>query len=160
MRKIDTLRTAILAALPELNRDPDRIKVWIERGTGKSTQTDGRSLVFAFQLNVLILKMTTDISVLALAVFNWLRSNQPELMVPGVDGFTFDADFLDNGTAEVLIQLTIDQGVTVTPKTNGGYDLVWADEPDPLFADLFGDSTDNTPPSGTIDGDVLPPWES
>lgn len=54
MRKIETLRDAIYGALPELKRDTDRIRIWIERGSAKSTQTENRGLCFAFQLNVLV----------------------------------------------------------------------------------------------------------
>jgi hypothetical protein len=161
MRKIDTLRAAIFAVLPELGNEPDRLRIWIERGTAKSTQTEGRGFAFAFQLNVLVVEMATDIAVLFLAVFEWLRVNQPDLMVPGKDAIGFDADILDNASADVLLQLQLDQAISAAPKGDGGYDLEYRGEPDPLFVD--GMSIIAPAPAPPLLGfgvvEALPPWD-
>ncbi|MFC0685594.1 phage tail protein [Novosphingobium clariflavum] len=161
MRKIETLRDAIYGALPELKRDTDRIRIWIERGTVKSTLTENRGMCFAFQLNVLVVEMATDLAVLALAVFMWLRTNQPELMVPNAEGFTFDADILDNQTADVLIQLQLDQVVVATPNADGSVALDYRGEPDPLFTDLLSITGMEPPPvlTGFDATEDLPPWD-
>lgn len=161
MRKIQTLQAAIFAALPELQKDNDRVRLWIERGTARSTQTENRGLVFAFQLNVLVVEMASDIAVLFLAVFEWLRINQPELMMPNKDGITFDADILDNTTADVLLQLQLDQAVSATPQPGGGYALEYRGEPDPLFADGASIIAPAAAPAliGFEVDEDLPPWE-
>lgn len=132
MRKLDTLKEAIFAALPELKRDPDRIRIWIERGSARATQTESRGLAFAFTANVLVVEMASDIVVLFLAVFEWARVNQPELMIPTSGEVDFDADILDNETADVLLQLQLDQVVSATPAQDGGYALEYQGEPDPF----------------------------
>ena len=160
MRKIDTLREAIFAALPELNRDTDRVRVWIERGTAKSTLTEGQGLALAFQLNVLVIEMASDIAVLALAVFRWMRTNQPDLMVPGHEGLSFDADILDNTTADVLLQLQLDQAISATEREDGGFDLQYRSEPDPLFADVLSIIDPQPAPllAGVDITEDAPPW--
>ena len=159
MRKIDSLREAIFAALPELKRDPDRLRIWIDRGSAKSTQTEDQGLVFVFRLNVLVVEMASDIAILGLAVFRWMRANQPELMVPGAEGFDFDADVLDNGIADVLLQLQLDQVVSARRRPDGGFDLQYQEEPDPL---LEGAIMSADPPplltGHTVEED-LPPWD-
>lgn len=147
MNKIDSLRTAILAALPELAREPTRLKMWIDRGTARCPQTDSLSFGFFYRLNVLVEELANDISLLALAIFGWLRVNEPHLLAPGVDGFSFDADILDNLTADILIQIEIRQNVAVRPDGNG-HTLEYLDEPRPLFPDALG----------LVDGAPIPPF--
>lgn len=161
MRKIDTLKRAIFAALPELETDPDRIRIWIERGSARQTQTESRSMVYAFQLNVVVVGMTSDVSILFLAVFQWARVNQPDLMMPSVDAIGFDADILDNGAADVLLQLQLDQVVSATPREDGGFDLEYRGEPDPFDPSVLSIIDPDPAPQLTgfeVDED-MPPWE-
>lgn len=162
MRKIDTLKTAIFAALPELNKDPDRLRIWIERGTAKSTQTNDRGFAFAFQLNVVVVEMASDITVLFLAVFQWMRVNQPELMMPNADAIGFDADILDNGTADVLLTLQLDQAVSAVPRGDGGFDMQYRGEPDPAFDDMLSIIVPEVAPllTGAQVVEDTPPWET
>lgn len=138
MLKIDTLRAAITQAIPELAQSPENLRIWIERGAGRCQGTASDAFGFTFQANVLIVEMSADLAVLAHAIFRWLRVNQPDLLVPGKEGFTFDADILDNRTADVLLQIQLTQNVTVAPTDAGGYALGYLPEPDPLFGDDLG----------------------
>lgn len=138
MLKVDTLRTALIEALPELVQHPARLKMWIDQGSAQSRQTTSFAFAFDFRLNVLVEELATNISVMALAIFIWLRVNQPELLAPGATGFSFDADILDNQTADVLVQLKLTQNVTVAAREGGGFDLRDLPEPDPLMDDELG----------------------
>lgn len=157
MDKLNTLRAAITAALPELAKNPENLKVWIERGAAKSRGTPTEAFGFEFQANVLVVEMTTDIAILMLAVFRWCRVNQPDLLAPQSPGVTFDADILDNGSADVLLQVPLTQNATVL---NGGTAIGWLAEPDPLFDDALGlGDTDPVPPfAGLTVDDDSPPW--
>lgn len=152
MRKPDTLRAAIVAQLPELASEPDRLRMWIERGGARSVMTAELGFGFAYRLNVLVTELAGDVALLGLAIFQWLRVNQPELMTPGRDGFTFDVDILDNRTADVLIQLDLTEDVAVTQRDDGGFDMQYLAEQDPLFDDELGlGETDPVPPLAGID---------
>lgn len=118
-----------------MTRSPENLRIWIERGAGRCQGTTSDAFGFTFQANVLIVEMTSEIAVLAHAIFRWLRVNQPDLLSPGREGFSFDADILDNGSADVLLQLQLTQNVTVAPNDGGGFELAYLAEPDPLFAD-------------------------
>lgn len=133
MKKIDSLRDALLAATPELQQQPARLRMWVDRGSVQARQTESLSFAYGFRLNVLIMELATDISVLTLAITRWLRVNQPELLVPGTDAFTFDVDILDNNTVDVLFEIAITQNVAVAPAPGGKFNLVDLPEPDPLF---------------------------
>lgn len=154
MRKAQLLRDALVAALPELAGDPSRLKLWVEKGSGHSRQTETRGFAFEYELNVLVEELRSDIALLALALFNWLRVHQPDLLAHGTAGFEFDADILDNETADVLISLRLVDRVTATPLEGGGTALEYLAEPDPLFDDALG-LLDPVPPltGHTLDED-------
>lgn len=114
MRKIDSLRATLLAAIPEANNDPAMLPTWIDRGSVRGRQTRSGSFEMAFRLNVLAIGVRTDLSLISLSVTQWLRANQPERLQPGSDSFTFDADILDNDTADVLIQIDLTQNYEVS----------------------------------------------
>lgn len=138
MNKLDSLRAAITEALPELQKSPENLRLWISRGSGRCQGTASDAFGFDYEANVLIVEMGSDFAVLAHAIFRWLRVNQPALVVPPNEGFTFDVDPLDNGTADVLLQLRLTQTITVATKEGGGFDMLYLAEPDPLFADGLG----------------------
>lgn len=151
MLKLDTLRAAITAAVPELAAHPARLKMWIDRGSVQSRQTRSFSFAFEFRLNVMVEELATDISVLALAIFRWLRVNQPDLLAPDQPGFSFDVDILDNSTADVLFLLNLRQNVAVTPRDDGNFDLAYLPEPDPIWDDDLGaGGADPIPPLAAV----------
>lgn len=147
MRKLDSLRAAIEAAVPELAREPGNLRIWVDRGAASSPMTASHSLGFTYRANLLIVNMVTDIAVLALAIFRWMRVNQPNLMAPNTDGFAFDVDVLDNKSVDVQIQIDLTENVKVTPNEDGSSALEYLAEPDPLFDD-FADAgaTGPSPP--------------
>lgn len=145
MKKASLLRDALVAALPELAGDPSRLAMWVEKGSGHSRQTETRHFSFEYELNVLIRELTSDIALVALALFNWLRVHQPDLLANKATGFEFDADILDNDSADVLFRLRLIDRVLAVPTEAGGYTLDYLAEPDPLFDDALG-LTDPTSP--------------
>ena len=132
MRKIDSLRATLLAAIPEANNDPAMLPTWIDRGSVRGRQTGSGSFEMAFRLNVLAIGVRTDLSLISLAVTKWLRANQPERLQPGSDSFTFDADILDNDTADVLIQIDLTQNYEVTT-VNGEERVEPVEQTDPVL---------------------------
>lgn len=136
MKKPATLRAALAAALPEFAGDETRMRIWVEDGSAQSRLTGSLAFGFSYRLNLLLVETKSDIALVALPVFRWLQVNQPALLTPGNDGFTFDVDVLDNETADILIQLQLDEMVTVAPLEDGGFALNYLPEPDPLFDDF------------------------
>lgn len=132
MRKIDSLRDTLLAAIPEANNDPAMLPTWIDRGSVRGRQTGSGSFEMAFRLNVLAIGVRTDLSLISLAVTKWLRTNQPERLQPGSDSFTFDADILDSDTADVLIQIDLTQNYEVTT-VNGEERVEPVEQTDPVI---------------------------
>ena len=137
MKKPDALRSALQAVLPEFAGEPDRLRLWIEDGSAQSRQTDTAGFGFSYRLNLLLVEASTDIALIALPIFQWLRVNQPNLLAPGATGFSFDVDVLDNRACDILIQLELTENVSVAPNDDGGFALNYLAEPDPLFLDAL-----------------------
>ncbi len=135
MKKIDDLRAALTAAIPELQRERGRLRIWIEDGSGSHRQTRTLAFGLTYRVNLLLVEMETDLALIVLPLFRWLRVNQPDLLKPGAEGFTFDADILDNRCADLLIQLQLTENVSVTAREDGGWRLDYLPEPDPMFDD-------------------------
>jgi hypothetical protein len=145
MRKIQSLRAALIAAIPELANDYDRLRVWVDRGRGQGRQTVTDGFTMAFRLNVLAIEVVTDLSLIALCILQWLRTNQPELLQPAADSFTFDADILDDTTSDVLIQIELTQNYVVTTG-DGGEMVEPLEQADTVLEDYTGFAgTDPTP---------------
>lgn len=157
MNKAKLLRTALTSALPELRKDPDRLKLWVENGSARSRQTATLGFAFQYRLNVLIAEASTDIALIALALFRWIRVQQPSLLAVGSEGISFDADILDNGTADILFQLELVENISVSPKDSGGFTLDYLTEPDPLMMDELGfGGTAPIPPLDQVDTSATP----
>lgn len=151
MRKTEALRAAVTQALPELAQSPERLRMWIERGAGRSVQTKSLGFGMSYRLNLLVTEMSSDAAVLFFAIFQWMRRHQPDLMRPGNDGFAFDADFLDSGTVDLLVQLDLTENVAVTPQQGGAHALDYLAEPWPLLDDDWAPM-----PDGAVESPVPP----
>jgi hypothetical protein len=138
MRKLTSLRAALMAALPELRNEPARLKLWVENGAVRARGTASHGFALQYPLSVLIEEAKTDIAIIALAITRWLRVNQPDLLAPNGDSFQFESDILDLKTADILFTINLTENVAVAPNPDGSWAVNYLPEPDPLFEDALG----------------------
>jgi len=138
MQKAQLLRTALETALPALRRDPSRLRMWIDQGSAQCANDGSLGFSFTFRLHVLVLDMQDDLAPLSLALFLWLRDQQPELLLPGATGFAFEADILDEKSYDIAIRLDLTQAVTATQDDAGAWTTAYVPEQVPLLDDLLG----------------------
>lgn len=138
MQKADSLRAALTTWFPDLARDPDRLRLWVETGKVRSISGTAsgtvRHFAWEYTLSVLISDWAGDPSSLALVVNDWCLTNAPELLQQGA-GYAFDADILDSGSFDVQFALPLTERVLVTARPGGGWNLQHPAEPAPLFPD-------------------------
>lgn len=134
MRKPASLRAALVAALPDLARDPERLLVFIDAGSVQSTCAPGLSYETAYTLNLILTDFAGDPLVVWVAVLIWARVHQSELL-DNPDrrqaGITFEADILDHDSCDLSIKLQLTERVIVKDLGNGKLDITIADEPQP-----------------------------
>lgn len=158
MKKPASLRQALTARIPEIRNEPERLKLWVEDGTVRARHTPTHGFALEYPLSVLLTEISTDIAVIAHAVNRWLRVNQPALLAGGVgESYKFEADILDNETADLMLVIPLTENVAITEMEDGSWQIDYLAEPDPLFDDgsPVPPNTD-TPPlaSGSTDAVV------
>jgi len=133
--KHNALREAIALALPEFARDPERLSMWIEKGRIRSPMTESRDFEWEYNLYLTTQDFTGHPSVLFLAINDWLRVNQPELLQPGSAGYDFEVDVVDDKTVDLHVWLDLTECVRVTKQDDGTDDLQHLSEDANLLPD-------------------------
>lgn len=131
MEKPTSLRAALTAADPQLARDPDRLNMWVTEGRVRAPMTAARGFTWEYTLNITITDMTTHPSVLFLAINDWCRPNQPDLLTALANaGYGFEADIIDPNTVDLHITLKLSEQVDLITNTDGTLALQHLAEPD------------------------------
>ena len=132
MRKPDILRQALVAAVPELTRDPDRLKIFIDEGSIATRMGKALGFEYRYRCNVELLDYVGAPDAIFFALVLWLREHQPDLLLAhdrANQAIVFEVDLIDSATVDVLIKLQLTEAVTATPREAGGHELVHIDEP-------------------------------
>lgn len=119
MNKPDSVRAAIVAAYPPLASEPEKLTVFIDNGSIAATGTVSASFEYRYQLHILVLDFAGDADVVMIALIEWARTNQPDLVTNAdqrASGITFEADILNNATCDLSIKMQLTESVVV--KTN------------------------------------------
>ncbi|MBB5882967.1 hypothetical protein GGR60_002882 [Xanthomonas arboricola] len=131
MIKPASLRAHLVAALPELARDADRLLVFIDAGSLVSTFQPGLSFEYQYTLNLILTDYAGHPDSVMLPLLEWVQTNQSELLSnPARRGeIAFEADILASDAVDLSIKLPLTERVVVTAKDGGGYDIAHAPEP-------------------------------
>lgn len=131
MNKPGSLRVAIEAAIPWLVESPERLTVFIDQGSLAATGTKGLSFEYRYVCHALLLDFTGDSDALFLAIIEWVRANQPDLVLnpdERAHGITYEIDILDNETADVSIKLQLTESVVVKVNDDGSRTIEHIDD--------------------------------
>ncbi|WP_432481598.1 phage tail protein [Moraxella sp. ZY200743] len=131
MKKPNQLRTHLLASLPELAKNPDRLLIFVDEGRMVNTLANGLSFEYRYTLNIIITDFSEDMAAVAVALYAWLREHQSELMAnldKAKDGVKFVADILDNRKVDLSITLPLTERVIVK-ETDGKAVISYPPEP-------------------------------
>ncbi|WLE59275.1 phage tail protein [Burkholderia plantarii] len=116
MIKPASLRAAIVAAIPALAKDPDKMTVFIDKGSIAATGTKSLSFEYRYMCNVLLMDFAGDADDLMIVILAWAREYQPDL-VTNWDGrssaITYEIDILNNTTADISITMPLSENVVV-----------------------------------------------
>lgn len=156
MNKPSALRAHLLAAVPELHKNPDRLLVFIDNGTIRSTASPGLSFEYSYTLNVILTDYAGHPDAVAIPLLAWLLVNQPELLTnleKGKTAIAFEADVLDNSKVDLSLKLPLTERVIVKKQEDGTLQVSHPDEPQ-LFEETF---TLDGLRIETPDGEVIAP---
>ncbi|GAA3588892.1 phage tail protein [Gibbsiella greigii] len=116
MIKPQQLRAELTRCLPWLQRNPESLRVQIERGSVAATLATSLSHEYRYTLNLLFLDYTGDMDLIMVPLQAWLRENQPDIFATEEKrrtGLTFDADFNNNGAYDLSVSVQLTERVVV-----------------------------------------------
>jgi hypothetical protein len=159
MNKPESLRQQLLTHVPELHQNPDRLLIFIDNGTLRSTAAQGLSFEYAYTLNVILTDYGGHPDTVAIPLLAWLRQHQRELlenMDQSQQAITFEADLLDNSKVDLALKLPLTERVIVKAQDDGTLSVTHP--PEPPVEDHY------MPTEGLIirtrDGETLGGWST
>ena len=132
MNKPDNLREHLLAAVPELKHNPDRLLIFIDNGKVRCTAAASLSFEYAYDLQIILTDFAGHPDSVILPLLGWLRVNQSELLAnldKSAEGITFEADVIDQSKVDMSLSLPLTERVIVKKQADGTYDIKHAAEP-------------------------------
>ncbi|TCW81009.1 phage tail protein [Burkholderia sp. SRS-46] len=131
MIKPNSLRAALADALPQLAAAPDLLAVFINDGHIVATGTHTPSFEYRYECEILIRDFIGSADDVMIAVVEWSRANQPDLVTNADqrrDGMTFVADILANNAVDLAVKLKLTESVVVGVNEDGGRTVEHVDD--------------------------------
>ena len=159
MKKPDSLRSHILAAVKELQRDPERMLIFTDKGNVRCTGASGLSFEYVYELNFILTEYAGELDAVMIPLLDWVRVNQSELIMnldKSKEAFKFETVILNNNTVDLSLTFPLTERVIVKRKDDGTLDVTFPEEPqyeevlDPRPMQLIDRKT----------GEVLAAWTS
>ena len=159
MKKPDSLRSHILAAVKELQRDPERMLIFTDKGNVRCTGASGLSFEYVYDLNFILTEYAGELDAVMIPLLDWVRINQSELIMnleKSKEAFKFETVILNNNTVDLSLTFPLTERVIVKRKEDGTLDVTFPEEPqyeevlDPRPMQLIDRKT----------GEVLAAWTS
>ena len=114
MLKPSSLGALLLASIAQLQNDPTRLGLFVDKGRIVCTGTRALSFEYRYTLNVVVQDYAGDINDLVVPLLGWIAVHQRDLLDrEGHEPFTFEADLLDGDSADVSIDLELTERVKV-----------------------------------------------
>lgn len=132
MNKPDSLRSHLLACVPALKHDPDRLLIFIDNGKVRCTAATSLSFEYAYDLQIILTEFAGHPDSVMLPLLGWLQINQSELMAnldKSATGIKFEADIIDNSKVDLSLTLPLTERVVVKKQGDGTYNMTHATEP-------------------------------
>ena len=133
MNKPSSLKQHLIAAVPELRGNPDKVMVFIDQGRIRSTTAPGLSFEYTYTLNLILTDFAGHPDAVAVPLLAWMKTNQPDLMEnleKAKDAIQFEADILADDLVDLAITLPLTERVIVKRLGDGTLDISHPDEPD------------------------------
>lgn len=131
MIKPASLRDHLLAAIPGLQSNPDRLLVFIDDGKLQSSYQPGLSFQYLYTLSLVLTDFAGSPDSVMLPLLQWITRHQPELLANPSrrDDITFEVDVLANDVVDVTLKLPLTERVVVSAQGDGTLLITHAAEP-------------------------------
>lgn len=114
MNKPGRFRTALLAALPDLANDPQRLSIFVEKGKLIANGTDRAGWQYSYQLTAILQDFAGDMDTVAKVVVAWVAVEQPDMLknpVQAERGIRFECELMTSELADISIEIDLTEAV-------------------------------------------------
>jgi len=114
MNKPERFRTALLAALPDLANDPQRLSIFVEKGKLVASGGQGAGWQYSYQLTAILQDFAGDMDTLARAVTAWVAVEQPDMLknpAQAERGIRFECELMTSELADISIEIDLTEAV-------------------------------------------------
>lgn len=132
MKKPESLRTHMLNAVMELQRDPERMLIFTDKGNIRCALANGLSFEYVYDLTFILTEYAGELDAIMIPLLDWVRINQSELLAnldKSKEAFKFETVLLDNHTVDFSLTLPLTERVIVKRQPDGSMDVNFPDEP-------------------------------
>ncbi|MDG9816545.1 phage tail protein [Pseudomonas putida] len=131
MDKPNSLREHLLAAVPGLKNNPERLIMFVDTGKVRCTAAASLSFEYGYTLQIMLTDFAGHPDSVMLPILGWARVNQSELMAnldKSAEGIKFEADILDGSKVDMSITLQLTERVVVKRQDDGKFQVTHAPE--------------------------------
>ena len=98
MKKLIDLRAHLLASVPGLKPNPDKLITFIEDGNIEFWEGDNLSHMYVMPIRLIVLDYAGDVDDIVIPILTWLKLREPGLNP--TDTISFEAEMLNNNSFE------------------------------------------------------------
>jgi hypothetical protein len=119
MKKLDSLRTHLLASVPEIRNSPEKMEIFVDKGD-VAVRAGSLSFEYSYTASLWVQDFSASVDKLLVPVLAWIAANQPDLFEKGDrKPFTFQSDLLDAETCDITISINLTELVRVEQQAKG-----------------------------------------
>lgn len=132
MKKPAELRKHLQQWVPDLDRNPDKLHMFVNRGTPRARIGKTLSYELAYQLQIIVTGFSEPIDALIVPLLIWINQSQPStLQNPSLKDnlLPFEAEIISATEIDISITLELSEAVVVQEQPGGGYQCTYPPEP-------------------------------
>lgn len=122
----------MINAVLELQRDPQRMLIFTEKGNIRCTLARGLSFEYEYDLNFILTEYSGELDAVMIPLLDWMRANQHENLVnsnENKEALKFETVILDNNTVDLSLTFPVTERVIVKHQNDGTLNASFPDEP-------------------------------
>lgn len=131
MKKPQQLRDHLVAAIPALADNPDRLLIFVEGGGLTGTYRPGLCFEYRYTLELVLTDFAGAPEAVMLPLLQWLTRHQPELLAnpSNREKLSFEVDVLSDDLVDLAIKLPLTERMKVHRDEQGNLQLQHLAEP-------------------------------
>lgn len=134
MKKLDSLRSHLLASVPEIRNSPEKMEIFVDKGD-VAVRAGSLSFEYSYTASVWVQDFSVSVDNLLVPILAWIAANQPDLFEKGDrKPFTFESELLDAETCDITISINLTELVRVEQQAKG---VKVFHLPEPVMLDQF-----------------------